>query len=70
MKKEPLDYLMEIMIWLLAPTIALTENSKQKWVRVAGVLMAFPFAICWTITGIPLLICAIVLLIAQICVDA
>ena len=70
MKKEPLDYLMGIMLWLLVPTIALTENSKQKWIRVIGALMACPFAICWIITGIPFLLCAIALLIAQICVDA
>lgn len=70
MKKEPIEYFFEIMVWLLVPTIKLTENSSKKWVRVAGILVSFPLIITWVVTGIPFLLCGIVLLIAQLCVDA
>lgn len=70
MKKEPLYYAAEILKWCFALPIALTENSKHKSLRVFGVLITFPFAITWMVTGIPVIICVIVLLIAQICYNA
>lgn len=69
MKKEPMDYLIDIMAWLVMTPMMLTENSKQKWLRITGRLLCLPFAITWVVTAIPLLLCFIVLVIAQLCYE-
>lgn len=69
MKKEPVDYLLDIMSWIIVTPMTLTENSQQKLVRITGRMVCIPFAVTWIVTGIPFLLCTIVLMTAQLCYE-
>ncbi len=43
--ESPIDYSLEIIMWLAFPTLMLTIGSKNKGLRVMGVLMVFPYLI-------------------------
>lgn len=71
MAKEPMDYGMEIMAWVWLLPMRLTENSVRKSVRVFGILSTFIYApIAMLITGIPITLMLIVMIIIQMCCDA
>lgn len=71
MKKEPLYYGVEIMSWIWLLPIRLTKSNKNKSIRVIGILSTFIYAIpIVIITGIPVSLMLLVLLIIQMCYDA
>lgn len=68
--KEPIDYVMSYINWIMMLPLAITENSENKNVRRFGAILCIPFAATWIITGIPFLLCVIVFGIAQLWHDA
>ena len=70
MKKEPIDYLTDMMAWVLFLPITLTEKSKSKAIRVTGVLVMLTFVLTWIITGIPVLLATTILIIWQLIYEA
>lgn len=67
--KEPIDYLFNIIGWILVTPMKITENSNKKAFRVIGRLMCFPFAITWVITMPLVSIILTIMLIAQMFYD-
>ncbi len=68
--KEPLDYIISYINWVMLFPLVITENSKNKNVRRFGLILFIPFVATWIITGIPFLLCMIVFGISQFWKDA
>lgn len=66
MKKEPSDYLIDIIGWVLFTPMMLTCESQKKYIRILGRLLCFPFCITWVFTGLPILTIMLILMIAQL----
>lgn len=69
MRKEPIDLGIDIIWWVFLLPSALTENSDKKSIRVVGLLLTFPWCLSWIITGIPVILALIILMIAQMFYD-
>ena len=71
MDKEPIDYLIGYIYWVLMFPMAITEKSNNKKVRAWGTVLTIPFALLtWIISGLPFLLLVIILGIAQLWKDA
>jgi len=64
-KKEPIDYLMDVIGWGLFTPMMITFENKSKVIKTIGRLLCIPFVMTWVFTGIPVLLCIIILGIAQ-----
>ena len=58
------DKIADIAFWICIPTVQLTEGSPNYWIRLLGVLLAFPLFFLQVI-GLPILLVALVLSVVE-----
>jgi hypothetical protein len=67
--EEPIDYIFEVLQWVLFTPATLARYSRYKAVRSLGCLLCIPFFLTWYFTIVPVSLAIVILLIIQLIKD-